>query len=441
MPRIALTAGLVASLEPAAKVVEYRDIERRGLMLRIYPSGERSYFLWYQSTRGRSERVPLGHAGSLTLPQARKIVGDRLAALRAEDGTLPPPTGTNVVLESGPVGVTVQTLVEAYIADTPLAPDTQIQYRNLLKAKVIPHVGPRLAEEVSRLEWVEWGRTIRDLHGGVTANRCHQMVRAAINFGTRIGLIRSCAATWDRLPMPFHETPRTALFPPEFMRAAWTALGAFDHSRRWQPDAARLIMLTWCRVRQIVGLTRPEVQGLGTPDARLVIDPSRPGSKRRHGRSRRSAPAPHIVPVTARMGRILQRRMILTELDPLFPGQWSDTPGSSTAFALWQHEWAQATACVLVAGPPPADRAARGRWLQSAPKPAPWRVHDIRASALTHSLELLDADISLAPLMLGHVSGQPTLAAATRIYDRSLMLGQRRALLERWGEWLANEAT
>lgn len=439
LPRIALTQALVDGLPPEpGRVVEYRDAERRGLMLRIYPSGERSWFMWYQSTR-RGERVHLGHVGHYSLKQARKIVEERLAALRLPTGGFSPPAGKEVVLVtgSGPRNVTVNVLVAAYLSEVPLAKATVTLYSHCLKSKITPHIGGRIAEEVTRFEWVSWGRMIRDTHGGHISNRAHQLVRAAYRWGAACGLIPSCSAVWEGMPVPYLlERPRKFVMSPEQLRAAWVALEYFDAKRLWQADAARLIMLTWSRVQQVTGMMRAEVLDLEDPKlARIVVDPGRPGSKRRQ---RNTDPKPHVIPVTFRAGQILKRRLMLTDGAALFPGRDPDVAAHICGFTSnFSPLWTRATSCVLASGPPPPPDNARGRqkWWSSAEADRSWHTHDIRASALTYALEHLGADLGLAPLMLGH-SFSRLLPAATRIYDRSQMLDQRRALLLRWEAWL-----
>lgn len=444
MPRIALTQALVEGLpaEPG-RVVEYRDTERRGLMLRVYPSGERSWFLWYQSAAGRPVRKMLFSAAHLTLKQARKLVEERLAALRLPTGGFSDPgkSGSDVVSGAGALNVTVDVLVAAYLSEVPLAKATVTLYSHCLRSKITPHIGHRIAEEVTRLEWVSWGWMIRDKHGGHISNRSHQLVRAAYRWGASVGLIPSCASVWEGMPVPYLlERPRKFVMSPQQLRAAWTSLEYFDAKRLWQADAARLIMLTWSRVQQITGMMRAEVLDLEDPKlARIVVDPGRPGSKRR---KRNADPKPHVIPVTFRAGQVLKRRFLLTDGGALFPGRDPNAAANTAGFVSnFAPLWFRATACVLNSGPPPSpdDVRAREKWWASAEADGSWHTHDIRASALTYALEHLGADLGLAPLMLGHTFSR-MVPAATSIYDRSQMLDQRRALLLKWEGWLTGPA-
>jgi integrase len=67
-----------------------------------------------------------------------------------------------------------------------------------------------------------------------------------------------------------------------------------------------------------------------------------------------------------------------------------------------------------------------------APMPR-WTIHGIRHTVATHMREDLKIQREVVSLVLGHTLAGPT---ATRIYDRSEMLPERRAALTAWADWL-----
>lgn len=79
--RINLTKSRVEGAKPQAKPYELRDIDTKGLLLRVQPSGTRSYILEW----ARGKRVTIGAAGALTLEQAR-TEATRLLAQAREKG-------------------------------------------------------------------------------------------------------------------------------------------------------------------------------------------------------------------------------------------------------------------------------------------------------------------------------------------------------------------
>ena len=70
------TASQVKALKPTAKVYEATDKLRRGLCLRVQPSGTRTWFYRYRETQngaayGKLHRIPLGEYPSVSLDDAR----------------------------------------------------------------------------------------------------------------------------------------------------------------------------------------------------------------------------------------------------------------------------------------------------------------------------------------------------------------------------------
>jgi integrase len=62
-----------------------------------------------------------------------------------------------------------------------------------------------------------------------------------------------------------------------------------------------------------------------------------------------------------------------------------------------------------------------------------WRIHSLRHTIATHLRESLGVARDIVALILGHTQGGP---AATRFYDRSELLAERRYALQRWADWL-----
>ncbi len=78
MPK--LTKRVVDTLRPAAdRDVVTWDSELRGFGVRVKPSGARSYLIQYRNADGRSCRLTLGKAGTLTPEEARTLARGKLA--------------------------------------------------------------------------------------------------------------------------------------------------------------------------------------------------------------------------------------------------------------------------------------------------------------------------------------------------------------------------
>ena len=70
-----LTSAIAGDLAPAAKPYEVRDERLRGFLVRVQPSGRRSYYVEY--ARGR--RLALGRADVLSASIAREKAREILA--------------------------------------------------------------------------------------------------------------------------------------------------------------------------------------------------------------------------------------------------------------------------------------------------------------------------------------------------------------------------
>lgn len=81
MPTAKLSAALLKKAEPSAKPYELRDTETKGLLVRVQPTGKKTFVCEYK-VNGRKTRATLGDATTLKLPAARlaaqKIISDAL---------------------------------------------------------------------------------------------------------------------------------------------------------------------------------------------------------------------------------------------------------------------------------------------------------------------------------------------------------------------------
>jgi integrase len=150
--------------------------------------------------------------------------------------------------------------------------------------------------------------------------------------------------------------------------------------------ALKLLLLTGCRLNEVAGMMRAELSEDGT----WTI----PGARTKNGRT-------HVVPLPP------SARGILTTVKPIAGGLMFTTTGS-TPISGWSKT---------------------KRRLDATMKTTPWRLHDLRRTAVTGMAELgIRPDV--IELAVNHVSGHRGGIAG--VYNRSEMLPERKAALERW---------
>ena len=82
MPKIKLTKTVIDGARPEAKDYEIRDTVTPGFLLKVTPSGRRSFMLAYTAANGQRRKPAIGRYGELTVEQARGIAQDWLADVR-----------------------------------------------------------------------------------------------------------------------------------------------------------------------------------------------------------------------------------------------------------------------------------------------------------------------------------------------------------------------
>ena len=76
--KIKLTERRVADLSPQAKAYEVRDEELTGFLVRVQPTGAKTFYLDYRLNGGRN-RYNIGTTNKVTATQARRIASQKSA--------------------------------------------------------------------------------------------------------------------------------------------------------------------------------------------------------------------------------------------------------------------------------------------------------------------------------------------------------------------------
>ncbi len=237
-------------------------------------------------------------------------------------------------------------------------------------------------------------------------------------------------------------------------------------------DACRLLLLTGVRRSAVIGAKRGEFEGLDTKTPQWVV----PGGA--YGRSKNLRP--HVVPLSEPALEIVRRRLSLTKGAFLFPVRrlvlaqvnraYMNAAGGIDSLKIKAQKAGVALDTLLKAKTVEDYRKAvdglnaafdlrkqmqeelntvmdRAMTWDShfiallkdtvdrihGSKLEPWKAHGFRASIATNSRERLKVSGDVVGAILGH---KKPGASATRIYDRSELLDEKRAALVAWAAWL-----
>jgi integrase len=209
--RVKLTARNVLALPGPSQGSErmFYDSDVPALALRISSSGHRTFVVTGRTGSGRSFRMKLGDARSITPAAARRaaqaIMGKvaleqdpaaerRLARAKRRAARAAPAADA-----CAPV-VTVAVAVDRYLAaaEGRLRPTTWWSYRGTLERHVLPHLGGR---DVATIETADLDRLhgeVSTAAGPVMANRTRAIVGALLAHAGRPGLARGTARHRER---------------------------------------------------------------------------------------------------------------------------------------------------------------------------------------------------------------------------------------------------
>lgn len=289
MPVMKLTRRNVEAIEPVHKPVIYYDKELKGFGLRVMPSGVGSWIAEYRPGAGgrgvAKKRVKLGGLDKLSPEKAREAAERLLAST-----TLGADPAKAKADERA--GLSFRELAERYISDhvkLKRKGATADYYTGILDIHITPHIGTLRAVLVTRADVQKMHAAIakkrEDGKGGkFIANRALAIVSATFGWAEKIGLVPSGhnpAAKVEkyreegrerfltteeiaRLGKALHEAESVGL-PYEVDEAGAKSKHApkpENRRTRVSPHvtaAVRLLMLTGCRVSEILNLRWAEI--------------------------------------------------------------------------------------------------------------------------------------------------------------------------------------
>lgn len=158
------------------------DEEFPGLVLRVKPSGTRSYLVRYRNAHGQQRKLVLGRHGVLTCDEARRRAREKLAEVAGGNDPAEERTEKRRAL-------TVADLAERYLrehAATKKKPSSATCDARNLRLHVIPRLGNRPVADVTRADVTKLHHDLRDTP--TNANRVVALLSKMLTLAERWGL-------------------------------------------------------------------------------------------------------------------------------------------------------------------------------------------------------------------------------------------------------------
>ena len=252
-------ARRVRTTRPRDKRQDIRDDVVAGLLIRVYPSGTRTFTL-ERSVRGRRHYANLGDANSMTIPQARREAR-RLIAGFAE----PAKQGNGPRTPGHPMTAFAEEFLERQAHRW--KPRTRQTNTRIVRKDILPVFGETTVDAITVEQVKQWFASMSERPG--VANRSMPvlsvMLRMAELWGYRAHNTNPCKRTrrYRMKPMErFLTTGEIARLNAVLIRDEF-----------WCPNVVavvRLLLLTGCRVGEILSLEWSWIKGkrIFIPDAK-----------------------------------------------------------------------------------------------------------------------------------------------------------------------------
>ena len=357
-----LTDGAVARLKPRGR--EYTVWDRRvaGLGVRVRPTGARTWVMLEETAEGRTKRISLGPVSTTGVAEARRECHARRAVKEPERAVpeKPPAPPFRELVE----GEWREAHFERY------KPSTRTTARLLLESRILPAFGATPLDGIAPADVGRWfDGYSRTAPGG--ANRALEILHQILNFAVARGHIETNPARGvKRNPRP----ALTRFLSREEIARLHRALDAkTGPSERQQADIVRLLLLTGCRLGEIVKLRRSEVRG----DMLMLVD---------------SKTGPRKVPLNSQARAILEWQPA-SESPFVFPSPFDPSRPRCTQLRVWY-------------------RVRKEAGIEDV------RLHDLRHTHASHAV-MNGVPVPVVSRMLGHSNVRMTLRYA-HLGDRDI---------------------
>jgi integrase len=249
-----LTKKIVEATLPQDKDFILWDSEISGFMCKVTPTGRKSYFLYYRTQEKRQRRPKIGDHGVLTAEQARSI---------AQQWLLQISQGKDPSLEKQEVRVvpTVKELADQYMREH--APhkktSSQKEDKRLWEKFILPVFGALKVTSLERSDIAKLHHSLQ--HLPTTGNRVLSLLSKALNLAELWGYRPNHSNPCLHIKK-YGENKRERFLSQDEINRLMAVLAeeeAQNINNPWPIHAIRLLLLTGCRLNEILTLKWEEV--------------------------------------------------------------------------------------------------------------------------------------------------------------------------------------
>ena len=356
-----LTDAVVERLRPRAREYTVWDRSVPGLGVRVRPTGGKNWVL-LEDTGGRSKRVSLGPASTMTVAEARRACHERRA--RPEPAEPARPKRAVPLFREFVEGEWKEAHFHRY------KPATRRGMTYTLEGGILSAFGSRPLDRISPTQVRKWFDAGSETAPG-GANRRLALLRQIVNFAIVRGYVEKNPTQGIR---PNRRPRLTRFLSREEIARLHRALDRrTGEGGRQQADIIRLLLLTGCRRGEILGLRWSEVHADG-----LVLSDSKTGPRR--------------VPLNSQARAVLDRQP-RTESAFVFPSPLDPSRPRSRELSIWD-------------------------WVREEAGIEDVRLHDLRHTHASHAV-MNGVPVPVVSRMLGHSNTRMTLRYA-HLGDREI---------------------
>ena len=277
-----LTKRIIDGIPPVTRPTIIYDTELKGFGVRVMPSGSKAWIVEFRPNGGgrkvATKRMTLGQTRTLNADEARKAARDILAAVRLGQD----PARERTLNRDTPI---LREFVERYLAEeaeTKLKPGTVANYRIYFRKHVMPEIGAVKINAVSSADIAKLHHRIGTTKP-VTANRVVEAISSLYRYAATANVVEKGFNPTTGISAFREERRERFLTTDELQRLGTTLREAETVGLPWNTDEAstakhlpepekrlvvfspyvtaaiRLLLLTGCRLREILHLRWNEI--------------------------------------------------------------------------------------------------------------------------------------------------------------------------------------